>query len=380
MFQEVKCTYFRGGTSKGLFFVKSDMPEDPEAWPEMLLSLMGSPDHLQIDGLGGAVATASKVAIVSPSDSPDIDVDYLFAQVSIDKPIVSYRGNCGNMASAVGPFAIEAGLIRTTDPVTRVRIHNVNTGKVIVAQVPTENGRVLYEGDLEIAGVPGTGAGIKMLFQNPAGSVTGSLLPTGHVVDTLEIPDFGPLEVSFVDSSNPLVFVRASDIGMTGKEMPGEIDGHAVRMDLIEKIRGIAAVKLGFITDYRDSRTKSPTVPKLVMVSAPQSYLSATGNMIESDQMDILCRQMSMQKTHKNYALTGALCTASAAIVPGTLVNQLIRKGFDAEKLRIGHPGGIMLAGVVYEKSDDGSIHINSAVGYRTARMLMRGNAFYRTK
>ena len=307
MLKKVQCTQFRGGTSKGLFFLKSDLPKNEDLWAEMLLSLMGSPDHLQVDGLGGAIATASKAAIISKSDNKDYDIDYLFAQVSVDKPIVSYKGNCGNMCSAVGPYAIELGLIKTTDPMTTVRIHNVNTDKIIYAYVPTKNNKVLYEGDFEIAGVPGTSACIKMAFKNPSGSVTGRLLPTGSAVDTIDIPDFGPIEASFVDSSNPLVFIRASDIGMKGTELPNEIDLNPELMELIEKIRGIAAVKLGFITDYKDSSVKSPAIPKLSIISAPQPYITSNGKKINPDNIDILCRMMSMQKTHKNYALTGAM-------------------------------------------------------------------------
>lgn len=379
MFKEVYCTMFRGGTSKGLFFLKSDLPGDQELWPEMLLSLMGSPDRLQIDGLGGAVATSSKVAIVSKAENTDFDVDYLFAQVAVDKPIVSYKGNCGNMCSAVGPFAIEAGLVKATDPVTTVRIHNVNTGKIIYGYVPTRDGKVLYEGDFEIAGVPGSSACIKMAFKDPSGSVTGQLLPTGNPVDIITIPDFGPIEVSFVDSSNPLAFIRASDIGMKGHELPDEIDSNSELMALLEKIRGIAAVKLGFITDYNDSRTKSPTVPKLAMISAAKQYTTANGKETAPEDYDILCRMMSMQKTHKNYALTGAMCTASAAVIEGTIVNQAVKSGFDPEKLLIGHPGGVMQAGVKHEIQPDGSAAVSWAIGYRTARMLMRGTAFYRT-
>lgn len=379
MFKEVQCTLFRGGTSKGMFFLESDLPKDKKMWTEMLLSLMGSPDYLQIDGLGGAIATSSKAAIVSKADNDSYDVDYLFAQVSVDKAIVSYKGNCGNMCSAVGPYAIESGLVKATDPITTVRIHNVNTDKIIYAYVPTRDNKVLYEGDFEIAGVPGTSSCIKMAFQNPSGSVTGGLLPTGNAMDTINIPGFGDLKVSFVDSSNPLIFIKAADIGLKGHELPNEIDLNAELMALIERIRGVAAVKLGFITDHNDSRTKSPTVPKLAMVSAPQQYITANGKQINEGSYDILCRMMSMQKTHKNYALTGAMCTASAAVIKGTIVNQLVRENYDPEKLLIGHPGGIMQAGVKHEVQPDGSVNVKWAIGYRTARMLMRGTAFYRT-
>ncbi|MEA4960740.1 2-methylaconitate cis-trans isomerase PrpF family protein [Lutispora sp.] len=379
MFKEVQCIQFRGGTSKGLFFLESDLPEDKSLWPHMLLSLMGSPDNQQVDGLGGAIATASKAAIVSKSDMDSHDVDYLFAQVSVDKPIVSFKGNCGNICSAVGPYAIESGLVKATDPLTLVRIHNVNTDKIIHAYVPTKDNKVLYEGDFEIAGVPGYSACIKMAFKNPSGSVTGRLLPTGNAVDIIDIPDYGSIEVSYVDSSNPFAFIRAADIGMRGDELPNEIDRNPKLMPLLEKIRGVAAVNLGFIADYKDSSEKSPTVPKLAMASAPKSYVTANGKKIDTESYDILCRMMSMQKAHKNYALTGAMCTASAAIIEGTIVNQLVRKSFDAEKLLIGHPGGIMPAGVEYEIGQDGNVNINWSIGYRTARMLMRGAAFYRT-
>jgi len=379
MWNEIPCTIFRGGTSKGLFFLKSDMPQDEALWPDLLLAVMGSPDHLQIDGLGGATATTSKVAIVSPASSPEWDVDYLFAQVSVDKPVVSYKGNCGNMLSAVGPFAIEAGLVTATDPVTTVRIFNVNTEKVIEARIPTSGGRVSYEGDQAIAGVPGTSASIRMAFKDPAGSVTGALLPTGNVLDRIDVPDFGPIDVSFVDSSNPVAFIRAADVGLTGRELPPDIDGNPAMLERLERIRGTFAVRLGFITDRNDSRTLSPTVPKLNMISAPQSYRSASGKEIDADEMDILCRMMSMQKTHKNYALTSAMCTASAAVIPGTIVQELVRPGFDSDKLRIGHPGGIMQAGVDFEVAPDGQILVKRAIGYRTARMLMRGTAFYRS-
>lgn len=377
MLKEIKCTLFRGGTSKGLFFLKSDLPLNKDLWSDIFLSLMGSPDHLQVDGLGGGIATASKAAIISVADSGKYDIDYLFAQVAVDKPIVSYSGNCGNICSAVGPFAIESGLIKATDPETVVRIHNVNTDKLIYAYVPTRDNKVMYEGNFEIAGVPGTSACIKMAFQNPSGSVTGKLLPTGNAVDTIFIPGFGHIEASFVDSSNPLVFIRAKDIGMTGKELPDEIDSNTQLMELLERIRGIAAVKLGFINNYNESRRKSPTVPKLSMVSVSQKYVTTNGKEVRPDKYDISCRMMSMQKTHKNYALTGAMCTASAAVIEGTIVNELVKKDFDSRKLLIGHPGGIMHAGVEYQMEIDGSISITWAIGYRTARMLMRGTAFY---
>ena len=214
---KLQCSIFRGGTSKGVFIREENLPQDKEKWDDILLSVMGSPDIRQIDGLGGATSTTSKVAIISKSDKEDYDVNYTFAQVSIDKAIVSYKGNCGNISSAVGPFAIEQGLVDITSPETVVRIYNTNTKKVIYSHVQTPNGEVEYDGDFSIAGVPGTASVIKLAFKDPAGAMTGKLLPTGNVVDVIDVPGYKPVEVSLVDSSNPLVFVKASDVGLTGK-------------------------------------------------------------------------------------------------------------------------------------------------------------------
>ena len=213
----------RGGTSKGVYLLEEDLPEDKSQWDSLLLSMMGSPDKKQIDGLGGAQSVTSKVAIVKKSSREDADVDYTFAQVSVDKDLVSYKGNCGNISSGVGPFAIEKGLIKTKEGTTPVRIFNTNTNKVIIADVQTEKGSVVYDGDFAIAGVPGTAAPIKLKFVEPAGTLGNGLLPTGNVVDILEVPNFGKVEVSIVDAANPLVFVKAKDMGMTGLELPEEV-------------------------------------------------------------------------------------------------------------------------------------------------------------
>jgi 2-methylaconitate cis-trans-isomerase PrpF len=366
----------RGGTSKGLYFLDRDLPPAGEERDRALLALMGSPDPRQIDGLGGAVSVTSKAAILGPSDREDVDVEYTFAQVSIDKPVVSYAGNCGNISSGVGPFAIESGLLKAAGPLTRVRILNTNTGKILVEEVQTPGGRVNYRGDFAIPGVPGTAAPVKVLVEDPAGSVCGDLLPTGRAADLLEIPGFGPLRVSMVDAANPLVFVLAAGIGMTGKESPADIEARPGLPGLLEKIRGAAAKTLGFIEKAEDSAWKSPTVPKMTIVAPPSGYERASGPCVEAEGIDLLGRMMSMQRPHPTYALTGAMCTAAAAVIPGTVVYEVRRKDADPGRLRIGHPGGIMEAGVDYREEPGGPVILRT-YGFRTARLLMKGTAYY---
>jgi len=365
----------RGGTSKGLFFMEKDLPPAGEIRDQELLSIMGSPDKKQINGLGGAASVTSKAAIIAVSEREDADIDYTFAQISVDKPLVSYKGNCGNISSAVGPFAIEKGLVKIKEPITSVRIYNTNTDKIIIADVEVEHGEVNYNGNFEIAGVPGTAAPIKLNFDNPSGSVTGKLLPTGNAIDVLAVPDFGLLEASIVDAANPLIFIMAKDLGLKGTELPEEVDTDDEILNLLEKIRGVAAVKLGFIDDYKKSPWETPGVPKLAFAAEPKEYLTSTGQTIKEDQIDLVCRMMSMQKTHPTYAMTGAMCTAAAAVIPGSVVNQALHKDADAKFIRIGHPGGILEAGVDFH-TENGQVCIEKTFGFRTANLLMEGNVF----
>jgi 2-methylaconitate cis-trans-isomerase PrpF len=377
MQKEVACAIFRGGTSKGVFFQEELIPPPGPSRDSLLLKTMGSPDLRQVDGLGGATSTTSKVAIISRSDREDVDVNYTFAQVAIDKAVVDYKGNCGNISSAVGPYAIEMGLVEASDPETVIRVFNTNTKKMIYAYVQTPGKQVTYEGDFSIAGVPGTAAPVKLSFKNPGGAVTGKVLPTGNKTDVLEIPGFGPVTVSIVDVSNPLVFVRADDIGLKGGELPEELDGSPPMLALLETIRGMAAQKLGFVEDWKDAEFKSPAVPKMTIVATAKDYRTVEGETIRKQSLDLLGLMMSMQKTHKTYALTGALCTAAAAIIPATVVNKVLPDSFDPENLRIGHPGGLMQAGVEAQVDSSGEATILWAWGYRTARLILKGNVYY---
>ena len=369
----------RGGTSKGVYILEDDLPKDREEWEPILLRLIGSPDKKQIDGLGGAQSVTSKIAIVKKSSRPDADVDYTFAQVSVDKPLVSYKGNCGNISSGVGPFAIERGLIKAIDGVTSVRIFNTNTEKVIIADVRTKNGRVEYDGDFTIAGVPGKASPIKLKFVEPSGTLGNGLLPTGNAVDVLSVPEFGDVEVSIIDAANPLVFVKAKDLGLSGLELPDELNANEEKLKLLETVRGLAAAKLGLIEDYTKSSWDTPGIPKMTFVSEARSYLTADGTVIAKEEVDLLSRMMSMQKTHPSYAMTGAMCTAAAAVVPGSVVNQVLREDANTQYIRIGHPGGILECGVDYQEREN-TPYIEDTFGFRTTNLLMEGTAYIRRR
>ncbi len=370
-------TIMRGGTSKGVYLLETDLPENKDAWEPLLLRLMGSPDKKQIDGLGGSQSVTSKVAIIKKSDRPDADVDYTFAQVSVDKPLVSYKGNCGNISSGVGPFAIEKGLVEVKDGQTSVRIFNTNTGKVIISDVQTPGGEVAYEGDFTIAGVPGTASPIRLKFVEPAGTLGHGLLPTGNAVDTLEVPGFGPVQVSIVDAANPLVFVKAKDLCLTGKELPDELNADQGKLDLLEAVRGLAAVKLGLIEDYTRSAWDTPGIPKMTFVGEAEDYITADGKEIKRESIDLLSRMMSMQKAHPSYAMTGAMCTAAAAVVPGSIVQQVLSENVDTQFIRIGHAGGVLECGVDFQENGAVPV-IDDTFGFRTANLIMEGTATIR--
>lgn len=372
---EIPCMIMRGGTSKGVYLLDRDLPPIGEERDQLLLRLMGSPDIRQIDGLGCATSVTSKIAILAPSAREEAQVDYTFAQVSVDKPIVSYIGNCGNISSGVGPFAIESGLVQASSPMTTIYIFNTNTQKMMVESIQTPEGKVSYEGDYSIPGVPGTAALVKVTVIDPAGSVCGSLLPTGSPSEMLEVLGFGRLEISIVDATNPLVFVRAEDIGMTGKELSGDIDGNKNLLELLENIRGAAAKLLGLVENISDAAWETPGVPKMTIVTSPKTYITTDGEEISEKRIDLLGRMMSMQKAHPTYAMTGAMCTAVAAVIPGTVVYHVKRQDSDSERLRIAHPGGVLEVGVDYKKRD-GQVLIQCVYGFRTVRLLLSGTAF----
>jgi 2-methylaconitate cis-trans-isomerase PrpF len=369
----------RGGTSKGIFIKKNELPIDPAKRDQVIRAIFGSPDLRQIDGLGGADVLTSKLAIIGPSSRPDADVDYTFAQVSYDTDFVDFGGNCGNISAAVGPYAIDEGMVKLSEPVTTVRIHQTNTKSIIVADVPVIGGKAAVEGDCRIDGVPGTGARIMLDFSDSAGGITGKLLPTGNVKDELDVPGYGRFIVSIVDAANPLVFIEAKSLGLKGTEAPNEIEDNQELMKKIEAIRGTATVKIGLVKTLEEATTKSPYNPFFAIISRPASYRSyLTGKKIEAKNVDIVSRLLFMLHVHKTYPGTGTICTGAAARIPGTLVYEMLSdKAMKQSILSIGHPVGIIKVETKAKVTPKG-VKLERAAFERTARRIMEGYVFVR--
>jgi 2-methylaconitate cis-trans-isomerase PrpF len=338
------------------------------------LAILGSPDLRQIDGLGGGDSLTSKVAIINASSRTDADVDYTFGQVSLDTALVDYSANCGNISSGVGPFAIDEGLVRPTGPDTEVRIFNTNTERLIVAHVPVVGGKAAVEGSCVIPGVPGSGARILLDFPRSEGSVTGSTLPTGFVQDTMKLQDGSRLPVSIVDAGNPCVFVRAEDLGIAATSSPQQIDANRDVSEALEEIRSRAAEMIGLVADWRSASDQSPAVPKVIVISQSSAYQASKGREVGTDEVDLIARAMSMQRAHKAYPITGAICTGVAAHIDGTLVHEAVGPNV-SRALRIGNPAGVMEVEVVVEQNVEG-LYVQRATVERTARRILSGYAY----
>jgi 2-methylaconitate cis-trans-isomerase PrpF len=364
----------RGGTSKALFFLDSDVPSDVQQRTEFLLRAFGSPDIRQVDGMGGADPLTSKTAIIRGSNMPGVDVEYTFGQVSLTEPFVDMAGNCGNISSAVGPYAIDKGLVSAVDPVTTVRIFNTNTKKLIVADVPVREGRVVTQGTYQINGVPGTGAEIKMHFIDPGGAITGKLLPTGNVTDKIKLESGQTIDVSIVDAGNLAGFVRAEQVGLRGDELPAEFESRADILATLEEIRAKISERLGMCANWRDAFQHYRTNPKIAFVSAPAAFRTLQGQQVPADSMDIVARVMAMGRMHKAFAITAAIPAAAASRVPGSVVYALCRQS-SSSTIRIGHPSGIMSVGITTSGEKENFRLLEVIVG-RTARKLMEGRVF----
>lgn len=374
--RRLRCSILRGGTSRGVFFFHGDLPRERKAVEPILLDVFGSPDVRQINGLGGATSQTSKAAIIGPPTRVDADVDYTFAQVSIAEDLVDWGGNCGNLSAAVGPFALDQHLVAEGDGVATVRIHNTNTGKLVIARVPVQNGRASVAGDYAIPGVPGTGARIDLEFVDPAGTCGGGLLPTGHAMDEAVLADGRRIRVSIVDAANPVAFVLAADLGMRGTESPGEIEQRAEVTRALEEVRGIAAEWLGIVADRRHATAASPGLPKVGMVAPAAGYRTALGSTVSAGEMDLCGRLMSMQTAHRSYMVTGAICTGAAAAAEGTLVREVMGGGAGQPgRIRIAHPYGVMDVRVKQD-ARDGQPAIRSVTVGRTARHILDGEAW----
>ncbi|MBN8433122.1 3-methylitaconate isomerase [Priestia flexa] len=362
---KIPVTIMRGGTSKGIFLNMDHMPNDQALWKDFLLDIMGSPDQRQIDGLGGANSLTSKAAIIKQSEIEGVDVEYTFAQISVDHQLVDFKGNCGNISSAVGPYAIAQGFVAPTEPITTVTILNTNTQKIIKAEVEVEDGQVKTEGTYEIPGVPGTGSPIYLSFTQAEGAVTGKLFPTGRAIDMIKTSK-GLIPVSIVDVANPLVFVKAEDIGLTGYELPAEYSEDTLHY--LEEIRSQAAEICGF-AKKEEATIKSPAVPKMTIIAPPRDYTDSSGKLRKSKEMDVAIRMMSMQKSHQALAITGAICTTASAFLEGTIVSKIV--DIHSPVIRLAHPAGIMETKVDFIAGQMQGIKV-----MRTARMILEGYVY----
>ena len=368
----------RGGTSKGCMFLERDLPTREE-WDDIFVQVMGSPDPKQIDGLGGCVSSNNKIVVVRKSARPGVDVDYLVGQSIVGKAQIDYKSNCGNMTAAAAPFAVEEGLVEhLTEPVTTVHMFNLNTDKYIDVTVPVKDGRFDNEGDCAIAGVEGTAGELKVNFLDPAGSKTGKLFPTGKAKEILELPE-GSIQATILDVSNPIVLVRAKDLGLTGTELPAEVDGNRAVSARLETIRGAACVKLGFAKDLRDATANSPAVPKVGFVAEPQSYTDISGKTVSAQDMALCARVISVFKCHKACPLTAASAISVAAQVPGTILREGAR-ATETQSVRIGHPSGVMTMFPYVEGAEKPleEIRVTGVAVQRTARRIMDGTVYVR--
>ena len=374
----IPAVYMRGGTSKGVFFLAGDLPSDRETRDRILLRVIGSPDPYgkQIDGMGGATSSTSKVVIISRSARPDCDVDYLFGQVAIDAPVIDWSGNCGNLTAAVGPFAIGAGLVGApADGAATVRIWQANIGKKIIAHVPVRGSEVLESGSFRLDGVAFPGAEVRLEFLDPAGddaqSGPGATFPTGREMDLLEVPGLGTLEATLINAGNPTIFVDAGSLGFEGTELQHHVNDREELLELAETIRAQGAVAMGLAATAAEATAKRPHTPKLAFVARPAEYTASDGTRIGAESIDLLARTFSMGKLHHAMTGTGAVAIAAAAAIPGTIVHRitpLSREG----NLRFGHPSGTLTIGAEATRQK-GQWAVRKVVVSRSARRLMEG-------
>jgi 2-methylaconitate cis-trans-isomerase PrpF len=371
---KIPASFWRGGTSRAVFFKEEDLATyDAPTRDLIILAALGSPDPYgrQIDGLGGGISSLSKVGIIGRGTESDPAVRFTFGQVDVERPFVDYLGTCGNMSAAVGPFAIDEGLLPAIDPVTPVRVLSTNTGKHYIAYVPARDGRAETEGNYTIDGVPGPGARIALEFLDPGGSTGGRVLPTGHATDTLALEDGRRVTVSLVDAAAPMVFVLAEELGAAATELPQDLDADRALQDVLEEIRAQAAVQLGMAENVAQARDKVKAVPKIAMVAPPAPYHTTRATPIGAEQVDLVSRMISMGKTHRTFAGTSSMCLSVAAAIPGTVVNAVARRAFP-DRVRIGHPAGIMEVGAKVQPQGD-DWRVESVTTQRTARRIMDG-------
>lgn len=376
----IRCVFMRGGTSKALMFRLEDLPADRAAWSDIFLAAMGSPDQYgrQLDGMGGGISSLSKVCIVGPPTRADADVDFTFCQVSPREASVDYAGNCGNMTSAVGPIAVDEGLVpHPEDGMATVRIHNTNTHKIISATFLVSEGRAEVEGDFRIDGVSGSGSAIRLDFLDPGGARTSGVLPTGNAIDLFEMEGAAPVEASLLDAANPSVFVRAADFGFSGTETPDEIEANTSLLDRLEAIRQAASVRMGMSDDLTHAAQQA-SQPKIALLARPADAALLSGDVLDAADHDIACRMISMGRPHRAIPITGALCLAAACRIPGTIAAEAV-SDISGDEIRIGHPSGVTLVDAEISPQPE-AVHIKRATVFRTARRLFQGEVLYRPR
>ena len=378
----VPAAFMRGGTSNAVVFDRRHLPADEGVRERLFIAALGSPDPYgrQLDGMGGGISSLSKVCIVGPPSRPDADVDYTFGQVAVDRAQVDWSSNCGNMSSAIGPFAVDEGLVETAGPEGVVVIHNTNTGKLIRARFPVEDGRAAVEGDTAIPGVAGTGAPVDLEFLDPGGAGTGALLPTGNVLDTLDVEGVGRVPASLVDATNAFVFVDADAVGVAGTEMPAALDTSPDVMDRLERIRAAAAVAMGIAATPAEASSRFPSAPKIGVVAPPRPAETLSGEVIDAAEGDLTARMVSMGNVHRALPLTGVLGFAVAAAIEGTVVARAAARAGarDADRggrVRLISPSGVISAAAAVRRtgSGGGGWHAEHASVRRTQRRLFDG-------
>lgn len=373
---KLKCVIMRGGTSKAVFFHENELPSDPKLRDKVVLDVFGSPDIREIDGLGGADALTSKLAIISRYKGPEADVEYSFGQVMFDEPLVSYGMNCGNISAAVGPFAVDEGLVKPAEPITSVRVFNTNTQKVLIIHTPAKDGRAVVSGDYHIDGVPGTGARIGVDMTHCDATRGKGVLFTGNPKATVDVPDVGKIEWSLVDLANPTVFVKAEAVGLQGTETAKDILNNPEIGRKMEAIRSHAGVVYGVAKDEHSVDVEWPVTPFSVIVMPPCDYATIQGETIKAADMSLRAIIWAAHQYHAAYSGTMCACTGVAALIPGTVVNEALADVAKMTgKINIGHPSGIMECDAEVEMKDGQPIP-RKATYYRTARRIMEGYVY----
>lgn len=368
--KRIPAVFIRGGTSKGVFFHARDLPGDQADRDAIFLTVLGSPDPYgrQLDGMGGGYSSVSKAVVVAPSGRDDADVDFTFAQVAVDRPLVDYAQTCGNLSSAVGPFAVDEGLVRVEDGSATVRVFNTNTAKIYHAHFEVRDGRAVETGEYVLSGVSGSAALVRLDYIDPGGAMTRAFLPTGNPVDTFDVTGIGPVEASLVDATNPVVFVAASAFGKTATETPDALDGDTGFMAAMDDLRRQAGVAMGMAERPGDVPLSNP---KIAILAPPSDMVTIAGEAVPASAHDILIRILSMEKCHKAVTGTGAMCLAAACGVAGSVPHRL-RRG-DAPRVRMASPSGVVDLAADVARSADGTWTVRSISVDRTQRRLMEG-------